>query len=268
MTSSSFLQHDITVPAGSHRMVVVMTWDEPAASAGAAHAVVNDVDLWIDWNGDCTGSNGQCGEFNSSSRIDNTEYVIIDNPQAGPYRLKATPWNVVDSSVRAGIAVVVIRGDPTPTINLSTQPSSVTVVVGNTFNVTVEVSNPSYIASGVYLKRTSMSEGLVQHTMITTREDGVSSNFLWLSKMMLGNIHEGDSRNVTWTFLAEVEAPQSIEFSVWSENGGTQSLTVPVTVLPSCGLGAESSVILIIPSGIVLLGWVLLCRRRARVVSV
>ena len=36
------------VPAGTKRLVVVMTWDEPAASAGASRAVTWDLDLWVD----------------------------------------------------------------------------------------------------------------------------------------------------------------------------------------------------------------------------
>ena len=34
-----FAYGDVTVPAGTQRLVVVLTWDEPAASAGASRAV-------------------------------------------------------------------------------------------------------------------------------------------------------------------------------------------------------------------------------------
>jgi len=44
---------DITVPPGTHRLVVVLTWDEPPASAGASRAVLYDLDLWLSYNGDC-----------------------------------------------------------------------------------------------------------------------------------------------------------------------------------------------------------------------
>ena len=55
VNSSGFQYGDITVPAGTQRLVVVLTWDEPAASAGASRAVTYDLDLWVDHNADCGG---------------------------------------------------------------------------------------------------------------------------------------------------------------------------------------------------------------------
>ena len=48
VNSNGFAYGDITVPPGTQRLVVVLTWDEPAASAGASRAVTYDVDLWLD----------------------------------------------------------------------------------------------------------------------------------------------------------------------------------------------------------------------------
>jgi hypothetical protein len=45
---------DIEVPPGASRLVIVLTWDEPAASAGASAAVDYDLDLWIDRAPFCT----------------------------------------------------------------------------------------------------------------------------------------------------------------------------------------------------------------------
>ena len=88
VNSSGFQFQDITVPAGAQRLVVVLTWDEPAASAGASQAVTYDLDLWVDHNADCTSPTGACGEWTSISGIDNVEYVVINNPPAGIYRLE------------------------------------------------------------------------------------------------------------------------------------------------------------------------------------
>ncbi len=149
--SSNFVFRDITVPADADRLVVVMTWDEPQASAGAAQAVTHDLDLWVDRGIDCTNNLGQCGEYASQSRIDNVEYLIIENPPAGTYRLKATPWRAPSSGLPVGMAAVTIRGDPTPQITLSAVSSNPTPALGTIYNVTTTVSNPSYVASGVHL---------------------------------------------------------------------------------------------------------------------
>ena len=39
MSAFGFAVGDITVPPGAKRLVVVLTWDEPPASAGASRAV-------------------------------------------------------------------------------------------------------------------------------------------------------------------------------------------------------------------------------------
>ena len=48
VNSQGFQYNDITVPPNTKRLIVVLTWDEPAASAGASRAVTYDLDLWID----------------------------------------------------------------------------------------------------------------------------------------------------------------------------------------------------------------------------
>jgi hypothetical protein len=77
----------IFVPPLTKRLVVAMTWDEPPASAGASRAVIYDIDLWVDYNPDCASPTGACGEYSSRSTVDNVEYVSIDNPPSGYYRL-------------------------------------------------------------------------------------------------------------------------------------------------------------------------------------
>ena len=61
-----FAYGDITVPAGTQRLVVVLTWDEPPASAGASRAVTYDLDLWVDHDMDCGDPIGACGEYSRS----------------------------------------------------------------------------------------------------------------------------------------------------------------------------------------------------------
>lgn len=86
----SYTYWDVTIPSGVTRMNVVLTWTEPAASIGATHAVVNDVDLYVDFNRDSDGY----GEWASTSVNDNVELVQITNPPAGSYRISARNYSV------------------------------------------------------------------------------------------------------------------------------------------------------------------------------
>ena len=79
------------MPPGAKRLVVVLTWDEPPASAGASRAVTYDIDLWVDRDVDCTARPAPCGEYSSLSGVDNVEYIVVHDPPAGMYRLKVVP---------------------------------------------------------------------------------------------------------------------------------------------------------------------------------
>ena len=83
VNSFGFAYDNVTVPVNTKRLVVVLTWDEPAASAGASRAVTYDLDLWADHNVDCSDPTGACGELASRSTVDNVEYLVINNPPAG-----------------------------------------------------------------------------------------------------------------------------------------------------------------------------------------
>src|SRR5262249_2418593 len=54
ITDKSWGFFDINVPQGAKRVVAVLTYDEPEASAGASQAVTYDVDLWADPGASCT----------------------------------------------------------------------------------------------------------------------------------------------------------------------------------------------------------------------
>ncbi|UQA59503.1 S8 family serine peptidase [Polyangium aurulentum] len=84
-TPFAYTYWDYTIPSGVKVLFVVLTWIEPAPSVGAAKAVYDNVDLWVDHNKD----NGEFGEWSSTSTVDNVEVVRIENPPAGDYRIKA-----------------------------------------------------------------------------------------------------------------------------------------------------------------------------------
>jgi hypothetical protein len=85
---------DFNVPTGTTRIVVCMHYDEDACSAGAAQALVNNWDLYIDQAP--IDPNGNTGDwFAQQSTKDNTEIRILDNPQSG-----AWPWRSTSSTCR------------------------------------------------------------------------------------------------------------------------------------------------------------------------
>lgn len=85
----------INVPAGAARLRVMLTWNDPAAAANAALALVNNLDLrvidpssnaalpWI-LNPNSPANNATQADDN----ISNIEQVTINNPAAGTYTLR------------------------------------------------------------------------------------------------------------------------------------------------------------------------------------
>jgi Subtilase family len=234
---SKWLQFDIDVPSGTRRLVVVATWDEPAASAGARRAVSYDLDLWIDQHADCApNAKGECGDWNSQSDVDNVEYIIVNDPPAGIHRLKVIPWNAPTFDLPVGLAATIIHGDPAPAMTLAATPSASEPLVGGTFTVTTSVANPSYVASGVHLALTSPPAGLTMQGVQTTRADGVVMN-VSAQELTLGDIIEGDVRSAVWTFRADAAGPTTLEFRAWSENGGIQVASVTVNATSGVAFG-------------------------------
>ena len=79
-TAGGYHYRDLIVPPGTKRLVIVMTWDELPASAGASRAVMWDLDLWADQIDGCTGP--CCGEYRSVSRstTSSTSWSTIRRP--------------------------------------------------------------------------------------------------------------------------------------------------------------------------------------------
>ena len=237
----TYLYRDVTVPTGTARLVVVMTWDEPAASAGASDAVLYDLDLWIDRDANCSATLGRCGEYGSFSRVDNVEYRIIENPPAGTYRLKATPWDAPSSDLPVGIAAVVIRGDPTPNFTIGTTSSTTSPCLGQDFTITTNITPDSYILSGAHLALTSLPSGVTLQNVSTVREDNINMDFGTATQFTLGNIRADDTRSVVWRFRAGTSGSKTFSFRVWSENGGTKTRNTSVTAVGTPGTPSSIS---------------------------
>ena len=219
---------DIDVPEGTRRLVVAMTWDEPAASAGASAAVDYDLDLWVDREPFCTpDSVGQCGEWASQSWIDNVEYQIIENPRPGRYRLKIINWDAPASGLPAAMSATIIRGATAPNMQLTVSSSPASVPVGGRINVMTTVSNPSWILSGVHLQAIVVPAGVTLERIDTNREDNVAMGFTG-TQLSLGTIVQGDSRSATWRVRIDTPGRKVLRFRAQSENGGVREQEVVI----------------------------------------
>lgn len=196
VNDSQYISWEFDVPPDTDRLKVVMTWDEPAASAGSTTPVRNDLDLYVDHGADCSDPDGACGEYDSISASQMVEYVVIDDPPAGTYRMKAAPYSTTDT-VRAGLSAHVIRGDPEPALDFS---SSVGGDPSGDFTVTTTASPDSYIASAVEVGIESMPSDVFLEDARVTRPDGVDVSFGASETVRLGDIPFDHSREVVWEF--------------------------------------------------------------------
>ena len=175
LREGEYAHQDIEVPAGTSRLDLVMTWDEPPADA-IASTVLNDLDLWLDRDGDC--EEAECGEQSSASRVDNVEWIILRNPEPGTYRAKVVARRVYTAPPRAALAWTVIRGKSTPKLMVATDR---TLLAGNEEQeLTVTVTADEYVAAGTRLhldcRDTGEAPGCGQiriHSMAVSREDGI-----------------------------------------------------------------------------------------------
>lgn len=222
ITTSAF-SVSTTVPEAAERLVVVMTWDEPAASAGAAQAVTFDLDLWIDHsaNGTCNHPQGACGDFVSQTIRDNTEWIIVDDPPAGHYDIRAVPFHGFTGGLPVAISATVLRGDPRPEMALTVTGTDEVPPVGESFTLTTRVTSPEYIASGVFLDliENVADQGLRLDQLATVRADNVEA-IISAKQLTLGNVPVDGAREATWTFTVLDSSPKSLTFRAWSENGG------------------------------------------------
>ena len=237
--SQAYHYTDIVVPPGAQRLAVVLTWDEPPQSAGATKAVIWDLDLWLDHNADCSDSMGACGEYSSRSRVDNVEYLVVNSPPAGTYRLKVSPYSApYVYGLPFGLSAIIIRGDPTPALNayLTAPP---TATVGSPFSVTVTATTKTYAASGVQVLAQKAQSDVTYLSIQTTRLDGITMSFPQPyeyqrldNPFTLGNLFPSISRSATWTFRADTPGRKEFTITGWSKTGGQFSLVTAVDVQP------------------------------------
>ncbi len=252
LEDGEYAYHDIEVPEGTSRLDVVMTWDEPPADA-VASTVLNDLDLWLDRDGDCEVE--ACGEHSSRSRVDNAEWIIVRNPEAGTYRAKVLAHRVYTAAPRAAVAWTVIRGASTPTLSVEADKERIEGAGEHELNLTITAD--AYVAAGTRLQFDCRTDGestcneLVTIERVTVlRADGLESNLVdesetpapagysWAAKPIslgtwipVGEIAAGDERKVNLDVSVDADPGSeatALHFTASAWNGRAGSVSVGV----------------------------------------
>ncbi len=221
---------EFPVSSGATRLTVVVHYIEPEASSGASQALRNDFDSWIDASPFASGN--AAGDYTAQqSNVDNTEIRILNSPTATSWRVKVSPVSPIPfENIRVGISVVVTYGDTTPNTSLSLTAADYYVQPNDDVNITAVYTNPSYIASAVYLDSTSSGNTLV--AAYGNLADGSSAN--WLNNQQfgrdicLGNVRHSSSRTANWTTRWASDGLKVFQVQARSDNAldETQSISV------------------------------------------
>ena len=227
------VQANFTVPSGATRLVVCLTYYEPASSSGASRALVNDLDLWVDRPPITSGTN--TGEyFAQQSTRDTTEIRHILNPIAGTWRFKVHPRTFVSgSTVKLGVTVLVVTSDQSPDMTLSMNSSDDYVKPNETVDITATVSPSDYISSAVFVD-TQSSGGASLTRSRTTLKDNITTNLLNNQHsgfdVTLGDTEDDSPRSVIWTARWSTEGVKTYQAEARSDNSTNQTASTRVTV--------------------------------------
>lgn len=138
---------EIDVPEGTDRLDIVLTWDEPP-NDNVGSAVMADLDLYLGPDEDCNVT--ECGEYVSSSRVDNLEYLIIANPEAGTKRITVIPHNIFQFAPRIAVSWMYIA-KATPQLDIELQSDTLNAQNTRRPRLELTVSTDEFVAGGVSL---------------------------------------------------------------------------------------------------------------------
>ena len=230
---------DIEVPEGASRLDVVLAWDEPPADT-IGSTVLNDLDLWLDEDGDCEVA--ACGEYASTSRRDNVEWIIVKNPTPGTYRAGVIARRVYTAAPRAGLAWTVVRGNSTPTLRLVLDEMRKLEERGvdqRKYRVVLSLSVDGYVAAGVRLGvsgcRTASgadcSPDIEIQPQPVTGEDGIAhSPATWAFHVPVGEVAVGERQGVAFDVdLTHQDDATRLYFTAngWNANSAIASVALP-----------------------------------------
>ncbi len=221
MTAGRYGYQDIVVPEGASRLDLVLAWDEPPADT-IGNAVLNDLDLWLDQGADC--HTAACGEYSSTSRRDNVEWIIVKNPAPGTYRAHVVPRRVYTAPPRAGLAWMIIRGASTPNLRLAVDERRRTA--DQQYRVALTLSVDAYVAAGVevfaYGCRTESGNECTPtvHVLPVKGEDGVEQESrIWNNEYaIVGEVGVGERQRIEFDVDLGTEPAARLYFTASARN--------------------------------------------------
>jgi len=230
-TSTAAGGFDLDVPPGTARIVLVLCWDEPPASAGSDRAVLYDLDLVLDSapaDGTPTG-----GDFFSASHVANTEFLVIERPPAGLARVKIVPYQVPPGvAVHFDVAWAIHAGSTRPGGPLVATTDARSTRPGTRFDVVARVESDGGIASGVVVE---VAGDATLVSSETTLKDGAVAAFPPTSNaVVVGDVNGGEAREVRFTLVATRPDATRVVVRARSENWGTREVEL---VIPGEGFG-------------------------------
>ena len=149
-------EYEIEIAEDTARLDIVLTWIESPSEAVAPASVIANLDLYLDKDGDCGGLD--CGEFASTSPIDNVEWIVVKDPEPGAYTLRILAVNDFSDPVITGIAWTTIANEDAPSLAVNTEEPTLSIEAGDAFEVDLEVSADVFLSAGTTLHMVCSSE--------------------------------------------------------------------------------------------------------------
>ena len=222
----------IEVPEGASRLDVVLAWDEPPADT-IGSTVLNDLDLWLDKDGDCDVA--ACGEYASTSRRDNVEWIIVRSPAPGTYRAGVVARRLYTAAPRASLAWTVVRGPSTPTLRLVLD--ELRTLGERRYRVVLALSVDGYVAASVRVGakgcRTAADAVCFPNIEIqpVAGEDGIAhSPATWDKDVLVGEVAVGERQEVAFDVnLGGQEDATRLYFTAnaWNATPAIASVALP-----------------------------------------
>ncbi|MCB9882608.1 MAG: S8 family serine peptidase [Planctomycetes bacterium] len=223
---------DFTVPTNCTRLIVTMTYHEPAASTGASQALVKDIDLYLDRDPiDPAGNTGEY--FAQQSSVDNTEIRHVLSPTPGPWRWKTWPVTTTGSA-RVAVVVHMITSDQAPTLNVNVAAADQYIQPNEQVDVTATAYPSDFLAPNVFLDLGVTSTGLTLHSSSSLLKDGIATDLLPNQHsgydVMLGSTNDHSPRVQTWNASWSVEGNKLWSVIGSAENTGSTTSNITITV--------------------------------------
>ena len=203
---------EIEVPEDTDRLDIVLTWDEPP-NDNVGSAVMADLDLYLGPDEDCDVT--ECGEYVSSSRVDNLEYLILSNPEPGSKRITVIPHNIFQFAPRIAVSWMFIANS-TPQLDIELDSATLNTANTRRPQLDLTVSSDGFVAGGVtlYFACRNQNSGDCDYWYDTddsrwypgsqiTREDGTVQDLTGVyigNPVFLGELVSGEVQSVTLVF--------------------------------------------------------------------